>query len=421
MFPKSLCLHRLAALSCWAHPNRGKFRGRVWGHENFQHLVKGELVLAVSIAIPRKQSTLHVAIADSVPVAELIPHLVEDVEPGQQWVFSRAVGIIPPDQSLSDAGVGPGEKLTLDVISPQVQPVDAVQELSGPVAKSPALWVFAAIIAVFMWNREPIWSPIAWHSPSSWEVSQWVTVGVGMAASVLASAASLHDRRFGWLAAIVAFGVGLQCNVAAACLLAALALWNGGVARVGAWALVIFALANFQAPLTLLVAIVTLMFAGQIAIALARIPLPKVPATGMFTDPVESRAGNVVAIHSSLVVGLCIVVCACVVQIAPFGQQHSLWTTALCGCVALVGLTARSTRPIHATALCAMAGFVVLWIAFAAPWGPACLVLLMLPALRIKSPLVGRVLDVLEMLAICAITPLCLQLVGVFAAIRGIG
>ena len=72
-------------------------------------------------------------------------------------------------------------------------------------------------------------------------------------------------------------------------------------------------------------------------------------------------------------------------------------------------------------AVASTSALILLWLALHVPWGVAVLVLVGLPAVRISSPTVGRVVDWIEALAFCAAIPLALEQTGVFDAIRGIG
>ena len=121
-------------------------------------------MLALSISVPRQGKTVNAAIADHVPVAELIPHLVDNINPGEHWVLHRAVGQICPEQTLDEAGVQPGEALTLDIATAPAPKMDAIEELSGPIADSPATWILAALISLTTWRSSPLWHPLDFHS-----------------------------------------------------------------------------------------------------------------------------------------------------------------------------------------------------------------------------------------------------------------
>lgn len=378
-------------------------------------------MLAVSIFVARRGKTVNAAIADHVPVAELIPHLVEDISPGEQWVMHRSVGQIRPEHSLDQAGVLPGELLTLDVAAAPAPPMDATEELTGAVGKNHAPWVLAALVSLISWRSAPLWHPLDFHRPSSWSTLELVTVGFSMLVAGAMAAGSLRDPRWSYLAPVVAFGAGLHVNVVTACACAALMVWRAGPPRIVTILLLIFAFFNPTPSFTLLLALIALSFAGQLAIALARIRLPKVPATGIFSQPVSSSAGSVVEVHSSLVVALCVVICACVVQISPWGHAPSGWTISLLMCLCVLGVSARGTRPVHATALACMTAFIGFWLALQLPYGIALLAVAGIPALRITSPIVGRIIDWVEMLAFAAAVPLAVYATGIFSVIRGIG
>ncbi|AHI03847.1 membrane protein [Corynebacterium falsenii DSM 44353] len=391
-------------------------------------------MLALSISVPSKGTTINAAIADHVPVAELIPHLVEP-QPGEHWVLHRAIGQVRPEHTLAQAGVQPGELLTLAVAQAPAPPQEAVEELTGPVGPNPATWVAALIVALFSVASAAVfaartsgigWRPIdvpqvlPWHSPTHPLMSSAV-LGITALAALACAAASLHIRNFHLLAAVLGFGAGLHINVLCAAVCAALLVWRSGPVRIWCVVVAVFAALNVWPGFTLALALVALAYSGQMAIGIAGIRLPKVPATGVFHPPTATRAGAVVAVHSAIVVALCCVILACVVQIAPWGAPLDGWTCALLIVLAVMGLSARSTRPVHAVAVASTSALILLWLALHVPWGVAVLVLVGLPAVRISSPTVGRVVDWIEALAFCAAIPLALEQTSVFDAIRGIG
>lgn len=387
---------------------------------------RGNKVLALRISVPAKGTTINAAIADHVPVAELIPHLV-DAEPGEHWVLHRAVGHVAPQHTLAEAGVRPGESLTLQVATVPAPPAEAVEELSGPIPTSPAAWIAAAIVSLFSLQAAPAWHPLDNQLVGAGGVltlnnsADTATIVATAVAALAAAAASLHHRNFSYLAAILGFGLGLHVNVLCACFVAALLVWRSGPARIVTVTWVVFAAVNLWPGITLLLAMFALAYSGQIAIGLAGIKLPKVPATGVFTEPTTTRAGQVVEVHSSLVVAIMAVLGACIYQLAPWGESLDLWTAVLLVMVAVLGVSARSTRPVHSVALAVLSATTILWLGLHEPWGPLCLVLVGLPALRVQSPMLGRAIDMVEAIAFCLAIPLALHTTGLFDAIRGIG
>lgn len=386
-------------------------------------------MLALSISVPSQGTTINAAIADHVPVAELIPHLVTP-EPGQHWVLGRAVGRIRPEHTLAEAGVRPGELLTLDIATPPAPPAEAVEELSGDVGTSPAVWVMAIVASLFAIQATPLWHPLDFHGAEQFGVgtgvsprdaSVMVTIAVAAVAGFLAAGASLRDKRYTAVAAILGFGVGLNVNVLVACVLAAMLVWRSGPVRIISLTCLFLAAINFWPGLTLIVAAMGLAYAGQLAILIAHIRLPRVPATGVFQQPVETRAGNVIEVHSALVVGLCIGIAACVVQLAPWHGTPDKWTSALLTLIAIIGISSRGTRPVHATAVTALSACTALWLAWLVPWGFLVLLLVAIPAWKVNSPMIGRVIDWVETLAFAAMVPLALHTTGVFNAIRQMG
>lgn len=388
-------------------------------------------MLAVSISVPAHERTIHVAVADHVPVAELIPHLVEqeaEVAVGQHWVLSRSVETIRPEHSLADAGVRPGELLTLDVAKVPQPKAEAVDELSGPIGSNPAVWIGAGIAAVFTWQSSPLFHPLDHHELDSFGLGgtngggeSLLLVLLTLMAALGSAAGSLFDKRYSYLAAILGFGLGLHVNVLCACACAALMVWCRGPARVFTVTLAIFAAINVLPGLTLLLALVALTYSGQISIAVARINLPKVPATGLFQEPVKSSSGSVIDVHSTLVLALCTVIAASYYQLVPWGSSPNWWIVALGVVIALTSVSARGARPIHACAVVTLGALVSLWLALHVSVGAIVLVFLAIPAITVRSPMAGRVVDAIEGLSFAAAIPLALHSTGLFDLIRGIG
>lgn len=386
-------------------------------------------MLALSISVPSQGTTIKAAIADHVPVAELIPHLVTP-EPGQHWVLGRAVGRIRPEHTLAEAGVRPGEVLTLDIASTPAPPAEAVEELSGDVGDSPAVWVMAIVGALFALRATPLWHPLEFHgaqqvgvgnegSPS--DVTAIIAIVAALVAGFAAAGASLRDSRFTAVAAIVGFGIGLNVNVAVGCALACVLVWRSGPVRIVCLTCLMLSLINFWPGFTLIIAAMGLAYAGQLAILIARIRLPRVPATGMFHQPVHTAAGNVIEAHSALVVGLCIGIAASVVQLAPWNSTPNKWTCALLVTVVIIGVSSRGTRPVHATAVTTLAALTALWLALLVPWGVLVFALIGIPAWKVNSPMVGRIIDWVETLAFAVMVPLALHTTGLFNTIRHLG
>ncbi|WP_295642358.1 EsaB/YukD family protein [uncultured Corynebacterium sp.] len=386
-------------------------------------------MLALSISVPSQGTTINAAIADHVPVAELIPHLVTP-EPGQHWVLGRAVGRIRPEHTLAEAGVRPGELLTLEIASTPAPPAEAVEELSGDVGASPAVWIMAVIAALYALRATPLWHPLAFHGGEQFGVATKespadataiIALAVATVAGFLAAGASLRDKRYSIVAAFLGLGVGLNVNVLVGCVMATLLVWRSGPVRIVSLTCLALAAVNFWPGLTLIIAAMGLAYAGQLAIVLARIRLPRVPATGVFQQPVETRAGNVIEVHSALVVGLCIAIAACVVQLAPWNSAPDKWTCALLVAVVVIGVSSRGTRPIHAIAVTSLSAATALWLALLVPWGFLVFALVAVPAWQVKSPMIGRIIDWVETLAFAVMVPLALHTTGLFAAIRQLG
>ena len=418
-------------------------------------------MIAVSITVRPggdDARTVEATVADTVPVAELIPHLV-DAAPGVVWRLYGPLGVLRPEHSLADSDVRPGERLTLDRDSLPPPPVDDVGHLSTPVAASPAVWVAAlAAAAVCAVAWAPVWGPgerMRWHPLDISDTARGLLAGddpagalpvvaVLLLATLAAAAGSLADRRYVSVAAVLGFGLGLQVNVLAACVIAALAVWRGGVVRTVTVGLSLAAAVNAAPGLTTLSAVVALTFAGQLAVGLAGIRLPRIPATGLFTGrrgsadvstgddpsgadgatPGAVAAARAVRLHSAVVVTCCVIILAGAVQLVPPGVGAGTgWESGALLAVATSGLSARATRPVHAVAVTLTSTALVLWVALhlPLPWMLLALAPVALPAVRVTSPLAGRVLDILETLAFTACVPLLIATTGIFGVVRGIG
>ncbi|MGP9759244.1 EsaB/YukD family protein [Corynebacterium sp. AOP12-C2-36] len=413
-------------------------------------------MIAVSITVARER-TVEATVADTVPVAELVPHLV-DASPGEVWRLSGPLGVLRPEDSLAQSGVRPGERLTLDKDALPAPPVDDVGRLSAPVASSPAVWVAALLTATvcsLVWA--PLWAPeehVRWHPADVSDLAVALLAGdvagrggalavcaVLLLATLAAAAGSLVDRRFVPVAAVLGFGLGLQVNVLTACVFAAMSVWRPGVVRTVTVGLALAAAVNVSPGLTTLVAVVALTFSGQLAVGLAGITLPRVPATGLFAAAAQEggasgvvgatdgpadrsdRAARALRLHPAIVVTCCVVILAGAVQLLPLHGEASLWTLAALLAVAVTGLSARATRPVHAVTVTVTAVLLLLWVVLQlpAPWSLLALAPVALPAVRITSPLAGRVLDVLETVAFTVSVPLLISTTGVFEVLRGIG
>lgn len=390
-------------------------------------------MLAISISVPSAGTTINAAIADHVPVAELIPHLVEQeatLQPGQHWVLTRSLGPIRPEHSLIDAGVRPGECLTLDLAAVPAPEPEAIEELAGPIPGNPGAWIMAGIAALLSWRSVPLFGPTESHGAAAWGIATehsmsdpttLVTSVITLLVALAAAAGSLYDRKYTYVAAILGFGLGLNVNVLCACVCAALLVWRPGPARIATIALSIFAAINIHPGLTLILALIALAYAGQLSVGIAGVKLPRVPATGLFHEPSTTRAGAIVQVHSTLVISFCVVILACFYQLIPWGFEPTAWLIALTLVVASCGASARGTRPAHAVAVLTTSALLVVWLALHVPWGIAGLVLVGIPAIRINSPMMGRVVDVCEALAFTAAIPLALHTTEIFSIIRGIG
>lgn len=420
-------------------------------------------MIAVSITVcPGSDDarTVEATVADTVPVAELIPHLVE-ATPGEVWRLSGPLGVLRPEHSLADAAVRPGERLTLDRDGLPPPPVDDVGHLSTPVTGSPAAWVAAlgaAVACAVVWA--PVWGPadrVHWHPLEVSDRARGLldgtdptgvlpVVAVLLLATLATATLSLSDRRYVSVAAVLGFGLGLQVNVLAACVVAALAVWRGGVVRTVTVGLAAAAAVNVSPGLTTLLAVSALTFSGQLAVGLAGIPLPRIPATGLFTgrrsmqdgrgtdgtagDRGPAVAARAMRLHSAVVVTCCVVILAGAVQLVPLGLEPGTgpgaspgWEQGALLAVAALGLSARATRPVHAVAVTVTSTALLLWTTLQVPppWMLLALAPVALPAVRVTSPLAGRVLDVLETLAFTACVPLLIATTGLFGVIRGIG
>ncbi|MDN8578956.1 hypothetical protein [Corynebacterium bovis] len=450
-------------------------------------------MLAISVSVPSEGRVIEAAVADDVPVAELLTHLVS-VPGGARAVLRAGPRTLPPELSLAEAGVGPGASLTLerpvdpprDVPPP---PVAAVAHLTGPVRAVPLAWIVAVVAAVTTWRTPPVWDPTrasgdlavllaavgvdgsggaadlprpaAGTAPS---VLVW-TVAVTALAAVACATASVRDRRFVVVAAVLGAGLGLHVNVLTATVLAVLLVWQRGPVRTVTVTLVAGAVAAAWPGVGLVLAVTALTFSGQLAMLVARVTVPPVPgvstlpsasappdpgadaggsapspggasgapgaadaagsagATGSagtgLDAPGAAEAADALQTHSALVVGLCAVVLGCAVQIVPWGTAPAWGVSALLA-TAVTGLSARGCRPVHAVAVTVTSVVLVAWVAAQVPWGAGALVLVALPLVRRTPPLVSRGVDVLEGAAFAAVVPLGLATTDLFDLVRGL-
>jgi len=421
-------------------------------------------VIAVSITVVDDRGrgrVLDATVSGTVPVTELLPHLV-DAAPGEHWQLSGPAGVLRPEHGLDEAGVRPGERLTLARATVPAPPTDTVGRLSGDLPTNPSVWV-ASFLAAAATLVLPPFSPGAplWHPLEISDRARGVLDGTGdpagtaallcavltLVLAVAAAAASLHGKRYTALAALLAFSAGVQVNVLTGCVLAACAVWRPGPERVVTVVLAVAAALNFWPGLTVLVGMTGLVIAGQTALGLAGVPLPRIPATGLFaaadrlqkqdarsageraagsTDSTDARNAAVDRarqVHAALVIACCTVIGAGVVQLIPPGSAPGWVTVAACLTVAVTGLSARGCRPVHAVAVTVTAVIVAVWtlVHCASPWPAVALLPVILPAVKVTSPLAGRVIDILETVAFAVAVPLFIATTGVFDLVRGIG
>ncbi|AGP31531.1 EsaB/YukD family protein [Corynebacterium terpenotabidum] len=392
-------------------------------------------------------------VSATVPVAELIPHLV-DATPGEHWQLSGAGGILRPEYGLDESGVRPGERLTLARATVPAPPTDTVGRLSEDLPPNPAVWVAAGLVAAATLVLPPFTAgaPV-WHPLEISDRARSILDGSGdpggpaataataltLIIAVACAAGSLHDRRVTALAAVLAFSVGVQVNVVTGCVLATCAVWRPGPERVITVALTLAAAVNFRPGVTVLLGMTGLVIAGQTALGLAGVRLPRIPATGLFAAVAgaSSTAGSTTSsedadaaavprartTHAALVIAACTVILAGVVQLIPPGTRPGWTTVAGCLAVAVTGLSARGVRPVHAVTVTVTAVTVAVWTLVHCPgyWPLAALLPVALPAVRITSPLAGRVIDILETVAFAVAVPALIATTGVFDLVRGIG
>lgn len=402
-------------------------------------------VIAVSISVPATGRLIEAAVSDTVPVAELIPHLV-DASPGDLWRLTGPGGVVRPEHSLSEAGVRPGERLTLDRGTPPVPPADEVEELSGPVGTTPAVWfaalatavaVLAATVAGTVTTGGVRWSPTDLPDAATWD-ALLTTAGPLLAATavagLVAAVCSLYDRRLTPVAAVLGLAAGLPVSVLTGCVAAALLVWHRDPARVVTVTLTVAAAVNLWPGLTLLGAVAALAWSGQLAVALARVPVPRIPATGLFAPPVSRAGEEVVAgaarareLHTALVLALCTVVVAGVLQLIPVGTGRGTLPLLTVGAVAAaavaVGLSGRDCRPVHATATALTAVGALVWLALHLPgfWPATAVLPVLLPLLTVTTPTAGRLLGWAESVGFAVAVPLLAGTTGIYELLRGIG
>ncbi|WP_291474070.1 hypothetical protein [Corynebacterium sp.] len=417
-------------------------------------------MIAVSITVVDdrgRERVLDATVSGTVPVTELLPHLV-DATPGEHWQLSGPSGVLRPEHGLDAAGVRPGERLTLARATVPAPPTDTVGRLSGDLPANPSVWV-AAFLAAASTLVLPPFSPgvPVWHPLEISDRARSVLDGAGdpagptvllctvltLVLAVAAAAASLHEKRFTALAALLAFSAGVQVNVLTGCVLAACAVWRSGPERVVTVVLAVAAAVNFWPGLTVLAGMTGLVVSGQTALGLAGVPLPRIPATGLFAaadrlrrqdarsaeeratsgDSEDAAVDRARQVHAVLVIACCVVIVAGVVQLIPPGSTPGWIAVAACLTVAVTGLSARGCRPAHAVTVTVTAVTVAVWtlVHCTSPWPAVALLPVILPAVKITSPLAGRVIDILETVAFAVAVPLLIATTGVFDLVRGIG
>ncbi|MDN6814222.1 MAG: hypothetical protein L0L92_07650, partial [Corynebacterium variabile] len=141
------------------------------------------------------------------------------------------------------------------------------------------------------------------------------------------------------------------------------------------------------------------------------------------TDARNAAVDRARQVHAALVIACCTVISAGVVQLIPPGSAPGWVTVAACLTVAVTGLSARGCRPVHAVAVTVTAVIVAVWtlVHCASPWPAVALLPVILPAVKVTSPLAGRVIDILETVAFAVAVPLFIATTGVFDLVRGIG
>jgi len=253
--------------------------------------------------------------------------------------------------------------------------------------------------------------------------------------AVAAAALGLREPRFMTVAAILGFGVGLQINVTVGCVVAALCVWRPGPTRVFTIVVAIFSLIAQWPGVEVLCGVLGLVVAGQAALGISGVPLPRIPATGLFMandvgeDGSDSSPGDTQAaprallIHGALITACCAAVVTGVFRLIPPGSSPDGMTLAACLTVGVIGLSARGCRPFHAICVTTAATGVLVW---SLEHGPGLVPLtavlpMFLPAITLRSPLAGRVVDIAETIAFAATVPLLIATTGIFELIRGIG
>ena len=168
-------------------------------------------MIAVSITVVDRTRgrVIDATVSDTVPVAELVPHLV-DATPGEHWRLSGPGGVLRPEHCLSEAGVRPGEQLTLDRATVPVPPADTVGRLTGDLPANPAVRVAALVTAAATVVLPPFATTPVWHPLEITDRARSVLDGAGdpggaaattltllaLVAAVGCAAGGLHDRRF---------------------------------------------------------------------------------------------------------------------------------------------------------------------------------------------------------------------------------
>ncbi|MDG4829505.1 type VII secretion integral membrane protein EccD [Solwaraspora sp. WMMD1047] len=454
------------------------------------------------VTVVAPTSRIDVALPAQCTVAELVPMLVgvtgaaaDPAAPGQGWRLRRLGGpALPPESTVAGAEIRDGELLQL--VSDGGSgggPIfdDLVDALASAVQDRPGRWsaavsrrIAAALAAVGFAAAGVLVTGVAPVAAAALALVLLLAggalaraggqsrIGAAVASGGLVAAFSAGAAFGGWSAGLapsagtvapglapsagsVAVGLAVAAGYAvlAAVLVADQVAWfaaTAGAAAGGSAIAVTVLLAGVSPVAAAAVAVVVVLVVSpafpQLALRLARLPLPRIPAdVAAFRADEEPTPGDRVADRArvaetaltAMLAGMSAIVVGCAAALLPTGNR---WAWLLVGCCGL-GMWLRSRAYLSIGQRCAVLAGAALALAgtglrlLAAEGGTfrlwvlaavlAVAVVAVVHAIRVvgpaRSPYGQRLLDVLEFCCLAALVPVALAVLGVYPAVRGLG
>jgi type VII secretion integral membrane protein EccD len=460
------------------------------------------------VTVVAPTSRIDVALPAQCTIAELVPMLVgvtgaaDPAAPGQGWRLRRLGGpAFPPESTVAGAEIRDGELLHLvSDAGPGGGPIfdDLVDALASAVGDRPGRWsaavsrrLAAGLAAIGFAAAGVLVTAVAPAGAAALALVLLLAagalaraggqsrIGAAVAAGGLVAAVSAGVAFGGGSAGLlpgggsagllpgagsdgllpsagaVAVGLAIAAGYAvlAAVLVADQVAWfaaTAGAAAGGSAIAVTVLLAEVSPVSAAAVALVVVLVVSpafpQLALRLARLPLPRVPAdiAAFRADEeptpgaeVADRAGVAETALTAMLAGMSAIVVGCAAVLLPTGNR---WAWLLVGCCGL-GMWLRSRAYLSVGQRCAVlagaalalagtglrllaqeSGTFRLWVLAAVL---AVAVASVVHAIRVlgaaRSPYGARLLDVLEFCCLAALVPVALAVLGVYPAVRGLG